>query len=169
LKTKFESSDGGAIQCQGGCQQAAYYDSKHQIVSNTPAFNEVKKNGHYLDLEDPLEVEVSVFNDKYTDNNIEVFYYDEPEFKQLSTGGVPANGQDPILIETDFHLDKNSQKILDEYANYTCRFHSRASGKSVYTQGEATSHPYVFDAPPTHVRCHSPIWKLENGKDREEV
>ena len=168
LKTKFESSY-GELDCSAGCTEPANYDSKHQIISTTPAYNEVKRNGQYLSPEEPLEVEVSVFGDKFTDNNIQVFYYDEPDFRNLNTGGVPANGQDPILIETDFKLDRNPKALLDEYANYTCRFHSRAQGKTIYTQGEATSHPYVFDAPPTHVRCHSPIWKLPEGAEAEDV
>ena len=80
----------------------------------------MKKSGHYLSPEDPLEVEVAVFGDKFTDNNIEVYYYDEPEFAEISPSGVPSNGQDPILIKTDFKFGTNSKAILDEYANYTC-------------------------------------------------
>jgi len=39
----------------------------------------------------------------------------------------------------------------------------------VYTQGEATSIPYVFNAEPTHIRCLSPIWEIEEGKEKEIV
>lgn len=37
------------------------------------------------------------------------------------------------------------------------------------TKGEPTSHPYVYNADPTHVRCHSPIWHMQNGQEYEQV
>jgi len=69
LKTKFEASDAD-ISCVNDCIMPAQYDSKHAIVSSTPAYSGVKKSGHYLSPEEPLEVEVAVFADKFTDNNI---------------------------------------------------------------------------------------------------
>jgi len=107
LKTKFET-EGSDLQCVNNCVMGAAYDSKHQIISSTPPYSGVKKDGHYLQPTDALEVEVSVYGDQYTNNNIEVFYYDEPEFSEVSPRGVPSNGQDPILIKTDFKFDKNS-------------------------------------------------------------
>ena len=37
------------------------------------------------------------------------------------------------------------------------------------TKGEPTSYPYVFDADPTHIRCHSPIWHLKPNVEEEKV
>ena len=62
-----------------------------------------------------------------------MFYYEEPDFKKATPRGVPANGQDPILVETDFKLDQNDKKILYEYSNFTCRFYSPSSGKTMLT------------------------------------
>lgn len=87
----------------------------------------------------------------------------------MSPKGVPSNGQDPILIKTDFKFSSNSKEILDEYANYTCRFFSPSTNRVIYTQGEATSIPYVYNAVPTHIWCLAPIWEVEEGKDKEIV
>ena len=50
-----------------------------------------------------------------------------------------------------------------------CRFKSKLNGKSMLTKGEPTSHPYIFDADPTHIRCHTPIWHLKPNIEYEEV
>ena len=69
LKTKFEA-DGSEISCVNNCVMPASYDSKHQIVSSTPPYSGVKKDGHYLQPSDALDVEVSVYGAQYTNNNI---------------------------------------------------------------------------------------------------
>ncbi len=120
LKTKFEGVDNCPT-----CVKSAKYISKNTLETATPPYSEVRKDGKKLANTDPLDVEVSVFGNDYTDNDIQVFYYDKPTYTQPSPAGVPANGQDPILIPTDFKLQTNSLEMLKEHGNYSCRFHSQ--------------------------------------------
>lgn len=51
---------------------------------------------------DPIFIEASVYEDDFTENNVEIYYYQEPDFKNISTDESPANQENDIVIETDF-------------------------------------------------------------------
>lgn len=40
---------------------------------------------------DAIKISVSVYNEQYTDNNIFLYYYQEPEYKLLSNPETPSN------------------------------------------------------------------------------
>ena len=132
LRSRFESA-GHELSCYNDCSQDAKYVSKNEIETATPHYSGLAADGRPLAMSEPLDLEVSVYGDQFTDNNVQVYYYEEPDFKKATPRGVPANGQDPILVETDFKLDQNDKKILYEYSNFTCRFHSPTSGKTMLT------------------------------------
>jgi hypothetical protein len=117
---------------------------------------------------DPVNVEVSVFNDKFTKNHIKVHYYDDPEFASLIPNSAPANTQSPLMIETDFHFDHNNDEVLMENAEFKCRFRSLDKREEIFTQGQAITHPFKVGALPTHIKCNSPIWPLA-GRTQEQV
>ena len=80
----------------------------------TPHFDGLLIDGHNIDIITPINVEVSVYNKDFTDNQISVFFYEELDYKNVFPIRVPANGQDPILIETDFKLSQNSRQTMIE-------------------------------------------------------
>lgn len=41
--------------------------------------------------EDPMSVEVSVYGNTFTENEIEVFYIYDPEYKTINRDSVPRN------------------------------------------------------------------------------
>ena len=56
----------------------------------------------------------------FTDNGVQLFYYEEPEYKELNVDESPANLESQIFIMTDFK--KNPIDRLKKYAFITCRF-----------------------------------------------
>ena len=129
-----------------------------------------------------MTVEVSVYGASYTDNEIEVYYIYDPEYKKVNRNSVPRNMQVPLLIETNFFWDRNDKEMFRKFANFTCRFTLHET--VVITQGRMETIPlgssYARNgekAPnPDHVVCPSPkmkgigIGKLEvsaNGVDYE--
>lgn len=117
---------------------------------------------------DPVNVEVSVFNDKFTKNHIKVHYYDDPEFRAIHPRSAPANTQSPILIATNFNFQTNNKEVLMEYGQFKCRFMSADKREVIYTTGQPITYPFEIGADPTHVRCNTPIWPL-NGREAERV
>ena len=69
-----------------------------------------------------MTVEVSVYGDDFTENDIEVYYIYEPEYKKVNRNSVPRNIQVPLLIETNFFWQNNNIEMFTKYANFTCRF-----------------------------------------------
>jgi len=129
-----------------------------------------------------MSVEVSVYGSSYTENQIEVYYIYDPEYKSVNRNSVPRNMQVPLLIATDFFWQNNDKEQFGKYANFTCRF--TLGDKQVVTQGRMETLPlgssYMHgsaDAPlPDHVVCpsakmvNSGTGKLEisaNGVDYE--
>jgi len=129
-----------------------------------------------------MTVEVSVYGGSYTENEIEVYYIYDPEYRKINRNSVPRNMQVPLLIETEFFWDRNDKEMFRKFANFTCRFtlndvvtttHGRMEtiplGSSYSSNGEK--------APlPDHIVCPSPkinmigIGKIEisaNGVDYE--
>jgi len=42
-------------------------------------------------LWDPINIDASVYGNDFTDNNVEIYYYQEPDYKELSSDESPAN------------------------------------------------------------------------------
>jgi hypothetical protein len=95
-------------------------------------------------LWDPMTIDASIHGsnlDDFTDNSVQVFFYEEPDYKEMSVSESPANTESTIFITTDFK--KNPIDRLKKYANVMCRFKSLEDGSNqvFYTQGELTSYP----------------------------
>lgn len=52
----------------------------------------------------------------YTPNGINLYYFTELSFANVSTSFAYANEEKPILISTDFKWDKNDFTIFRKYA-----------------------------------------------------
>ena len=130
-----------------------------------------------------MTVEVSVYGSSFTENDIEVYYIYDPEYKKLNTNSVPRNLQVPLLIETNFHWENNDKEMFYKYSNFTCRF--TLGDKQVVTIGRMETLPlgasYSRNGEPQplpdHVVCPSAkmpgvgLGKLQisaNGVDYDE-
>lgn len=74
-------------------------------------------------LWDAMSIDASIHGsnlEDFTDNGVQVFFYEDPDYKDLSSDESPANIETQIFIKTDFK--KNPIDRLKRYANITCRF-----------------------------------------------
>ena len=115
-----------------------------------------------------MTVEASVYGNIFTENNIEIWYFEQPAYESLSSYGSPANQEKPIFASTNFKWNVNDLDKFNKYSNFTCRFTSLDGKKTLYTKGRMEIYPLGNPddtAKPTHVKCHSPKWKTpENVK-----
>ncbi len=80
----------------------------------------------------------------FTDNNVQIYYYEEPDYKELSIDESPANVRSELFIKTDFK--KNPTERLRKYSNFTCRFRSE-DGRVAYSKGEMERYPLDVGVP----------------------
>ena len=127
-----------------------------------------------------MTVETSVYENNFTENEIEVYYIYDPDYKSINRNSVPANLQVPLIIETDFHWNNNDKETFRKHANFTCRFtvgdkqsvtHGRMEtlpiGSSYAKNGESTPLPDHIVCPSAKMTVHG-AGKIEisaNGVD----
>ena len=124
IASKFGSKESGDLVCsaQSPCTNSAKFVDKHTISTVSLPQSVVNYKDGVNIGEDPMTVEVSVYNALYTSNEIEVHYIYDPEYKKLNRDNVPRNMQFPLIVTTDFHWDKNDKELFQKYSNFTCRF-----------------------------------------------
>ena len=114
-----------------------------------------------------MNIDASIYGsgvNDFTDNDVQIFYYEDPSFGELSTNESPANLETQIYLTTDFK--KNPIDRLKKYANITCRFKGE-DGTIRYSHGEMLRYP-IEQGQPNAIQCKTPIWNL-NGKAYENV
>lgn len=183
LKVKFGDNN---VKCgtsinnlKGDCILNANYINENLIeVDSYPRFEvfDLQKNQNFQ--YDRIPIEVSVFNDDFTNNNYTVFYYDEPiiinDFKGSDFVGDDNLRDDlsknaikslPANVDTFIPLAINSNNILkdferiNQYANYTCIFENKTNTTiNKITEGLISSIPN--DSRLKNIFfCQSPEWK----------
>jgi hypothetical protein len=85
-----------------------------------------------IDPHQGMTVEVAVYEDIFTYNQIEVFYYLDPVFISLNKNSVPNNFAHLLYIDTDFHWDTNDFDKFNNHGNFTCKF--TVGDEVVYTK-----------------------------------
>jgi hypothetical protein len=61
----------------------------------------------------------------FSKNNIDLYYYKDPEFKTVSSQFAYSNEEKPVIIDTDFFWkDSNNYESFRERGKFTCRFTS---------------------------------------------
>jgi len=127
VKVKFSSRNKGELTCKGisPCTLPAKFLDKNTISSSTLPLAGLT----YTDTgnpvgADPITVEVAVYDDVFTENKIQVYYFKEPEFKSLNKASIPNNIVHPILIDTNFHWKNNDvlgtgvvDKVVTEFGD----------------------------------------------------
>lgn len=108
-----------------------------------------------------MAIEASVTGTAFTENNIEIWYFEQPDFKDMSMTGTESNREKPLFIKTDYKWHVNDIDKFNKYGNFTCRFQSMDGKKVVVTQGRMEIYPlgaHTEEDLPTHLRCNTPVW-----------
>lgn len=171
LKVLFDNDLNGyfCTSSMNKCVVDGTYIDKNKISAPTLPFDMFRLEGNNkISNTDPINVEVSVFNDKFTNNRIKVHYYDDPAFQSILPNSSPSNTQSPVMILTDFKFATNGKTLLNDFAEFKCRWSSVDKREIIYTTGQAIAHPFQLGADPTHVKCNTPIWPL-GSRQTEKV
>lgn len=108
-----------------------------------------------------IEASVTGRNEGFTDNGLQIWYYETPEVINLNINGAPINQQKHVLIKTDFKWATNDVSKIKQYGNFTCRFSSKDGKRVAYTKARMETYPIGSldeSLKPTHVRCQNPLW-----------
>ena len=165
--------------------QGEYVNSQLIRARTQPRKNVVvDKTGEVLGY-DRFPVEVSVYNDDFTNNNVTIFYYDEPtiindlhatkvsnetftekdkkELDSVLIHSMPCNVDTfiPIPVDSSNILKYFSQ--IDPFTNYTCKYETYndddddSDMKVKVTNGVYTSYPVNTNRKNLFL-CQSPKW-----------
>lgn len=90
------SNPSSSLLCQGkSCIRDAVYLDKNTLETTTfPQALVNYKDSEQNVLWDPINIEASVYGSgesDFTDNGVQIFYYEEPDYKELSSDETPAN------------------------------------------------------------------------------
>ena len=93
ISSKFGSKKNGELVCDNKtpCLQPATFVDKNTIITESLPQSIVKYQDGVNIEEDPMTVEVSVYGSSFTDNDIEVYYIYDPEYKKVNRNSVPRN------------------------------------------------------------------------------
>ena len=148
---------------------AKYVDKNKLIAQTVPMDTISTKSNKKVKAFDPINVEISVYDDKFTSNHIKVYYYEEPEYSSTDPQSASANLETSVFIETDFKSSKNNMELFTDYGNFKWRFSSVSRSKVMYADGEAVTYPFQAGADPTHIKWDTPIWPLNGSGSGEKV
>lgn len=99
----------------------------------------------------------------FSKNDIDIKYYRDPTFSNVSSHFAYANEEKPIMIGTDFFWGSgNDFTQIQKYSNFTCRFTSVNDPiKVMITDAIMEVSPigqFRKDKLPDQVRCRTPKW-----------
>ena len=101
---------------------------------------------------------------EFVNTKIDLFYYTEFAFKNISTKFSYSNEEKPIMIETDFKWGKgNDYEQFRRYGNFTCRFMSTTTDPPIQVIVPAVMETspigaYLPQQEPNQIRCRTPKW-----------
>ena len=142
----------------------SWYDgslwNQYSHMNNFSCHFEQGKDSNYLILGSaPMEDGQVEFQKKKL---IDVWYYKDLDFYNISTGYAYLNEEKPIVINTEFFWDEeNDYYSFRKYANFSCRWTSDNSGLYKNTPAMMESIPvgsYIDEAYPSQIRCKTPRW-----------
>jgi hypothetical protein len=145
VKAKLGSKDHGDVSCETGtpCVVPATFIDKNNIETYSQPQDKMNYQDHNNIGSDGFTVDVSVYGNQFTENNIEVYYIFDPEFISINRNSVPNNLQVPIIVKTNFHWDRNKYEMFAEYGNFTCRYiiGEGSDAQTMVTQGRMETLP----------------------------
>lgn len=122
------------------CIKDAEYIDQNTLLTNTFPQHMVNYKGSNENIMwDPMTVDASVYSEDFTESNVEIYYYEEPEYGALNTNEAPENVEKPLFVHTDFKT--NDMKRLEKYSNFTCRFKNEDGSRVYYTKAKMVHYP----------------------------
>jgi hypothetical protein len=124
------------FKCDGqddNCIHEAPFMDKNHLWSHTLPQKSIIYNRNNATLKwEAFNVEVSVYSDLFTDNKIELYYFDEPVYGQF-VGETPANIQDELFISIT--INSRDMWKVRKYAKAKCRFSSAERNMTMTVSG----------------------------------
>ena len=176
LKVRFGSKE-KPLKCkEGSCIIPGKYVDKNTIEAQTFPYNLVTYDDGKPIYNDEFPVEVMVYGDEFTENNVSVFYFSEPTYsKEIIPAESPANEEELIIIPADLKIysengskAENQEKWLRKYGNATCRFKHK-NGKEIIVPGSLSHYPFKSTGEFNAIFCKAPLWSLDEGVEKEDV
>lgn len=86
-----------------------------------------------------MYIDALVWGDQFTQNQVEMFYYEDPQFRSSNIAESPANLQSQLLLTVDFK--NNDLSRLLRLGDTKCRF--TAGGKQYVEEGQLVAYPFT--------------------------
>ena len=179
LKVRFGSLDRALLCGQNKCIVDAQFINENLLIAYSYPKNLVtyRDSGSSIQY-DRFSVEVSVYNDDFTNNNITMFYYDEPTvipnlwaasvimdtklkemLSEVTISSMPANLDTFIAIPVDSGNIITSLKRIEAYSITSCKFENKLDSTIFkITPGLLTSIPQKSNKYNVFL-CQSPRWE----------
>ena len=110
---------------------------------------------------DPIHIDATVIGDEFGQEQINLWYYDDPTVVSVNVAESPANLQAQILVAMDFK--ENDMKLIQLHGHFKCRF--RANNKESVSDGYLIAYPLSNSKNPQDmdtIHCKSPYWNLDD-------
>jgi hypothetical protein len=172
LKTLFSTAEPGPLTCSSkkcikySPADVEYIDSK---TLESPTFPQSMV--YYKDKPSQnimwagLTAEAAVLREDFTQNDIEIYYFEDPIYATPVDNTGSRNIEKPIMVPTDFKWMEghNTPERLRKHGNFTCRW-TGTDGTVKYTKAKMVAYPFSrSDDLPNHIQCSSPKWKRAEG------
>ena len=161
--------DGAEDNC---IHEAPFIDKNHLWAHTLPQKSIIYTRSNTTLQWEAFNVEVSVYSDLFTDNKIELYYFDEPIYHEF-IGETPANIQDELFL--NITINSRDMWKIRKYAKPKCRFSSAERNITLTVDGIILHQPLniAFDGSdtlePNTLKCKTPIWPLDPEAKFETV
>lgn len=115
---------------------------------------------------DPIYIDATVIGDEFTENQVELFFYEEMSYTNPNIQSSPANIETQLLIPVDFK--RNDMNKVLKYASPSCKF---TYGTKVATsEGQIIAYPFEVETTANNansIHCKTPKWSLDSNSDEK--
>jgi len=114
-KAKFANISDPIICEEGDCiKPAEFLDENHMLTPTFPQLKVLYRRSRYSVMWDAIYIEVSVYADRFTDNRIALYYYEEPEYLPGFDTETPMNVPDELIVRVN--INPNDMDKIKLYA-----------------------------------------------------
>ena len=137
---------------------------EHTIRIKVPPQKTVSASGEPIKYQ-PWTVAMMDMDGEFSNTNIKLYYYNEFQYKNISSNFAYANEEKPLILATDFNWGTggNEYSRFKKLSNFACRFNSTTTepATSVVMPAYMEASPiggYLPQQLPSQVRCRTPRW-----------
>lgn len=118
IKAKFMTRYGTELNCNGTtpCIVPAEFISKNELRATAPAkatltyaLNATINTTIVVGENEQIVVEAAVYNNEFTENNLFVKFFRQPNYLSISRDSIPANLHTLIYVDTDYFWNKPNE------------------------------------------------------------